>query len=270
MYDSEDFDTDGLDFEDDFEDDEADQLALGALVGAGLGAGAGGWLGTGLYDGTSWALNKAGAERASKWMDDSPNLRSFLGNAGAGIGGTIGAALGAASPTPESDPIEPEYETDSIDAMEVLLEEALEADGEDASMAVDEMVGRAFGMMRAAPQIRRLMMAVATRARQLIAQARRDPRLRSAARAIPVALRRTAVILLNRIARQQPVSPEIALRVFAGVLSGILKNGQQRSQVSHTSAMRARRYRAQRGLPPPRSRMPAQRPKRRRVPYGTN
>ena len=66
MYDSEDFDTDGLDFEDDFdfEDEEADQLALGALVGAGLGAGAGGWLGTGLYDGTSWALNKAGARQA--------------------------------------------------------------------------------------------------------------------------------------------------------------------------------------------------------------
>lgn len=253
-----DFEDDLFDFEDfeddeDDEDGEGDELALGAILGAGLGAGAGGAAGTGLYDLGNWAFGKyapqslksANRRLVSKYRNAPEYARSFLGNAGAGIGGVVGGLLGGASPTPEADPYEPEYESDAVDEMEALMEIALEGDGEDAGDAIDAMVSLAFGPMRAAAAIRRVMATIRSRIRRLVAMARRDPRYRAAARVAPVALRRTAVALLQMYSRGKRVDAQVALRVFAGVMAQILRHPKARRTALGRNRARVRRTRVQ-------------------------
>lgn len=245
--DDEDFEFDpfGEEFEDDFEDDdEADELALSAILGAGLGAGAGGLAAGGLYDGSSYLLRKYGGNtgrRFGNWLSSSQRARNFATNTGAGIGGLLGGTLGAVTPAPEADPYEPEYESDAIDDMEALMEIALEGDGEDAEDAVDAMISRAFGPIRAAGQIRQIMGVLRAKVRKLVAMARRNPQVRNAARVAPMALRRTAVKLLKAVSKGRRVTPQLAIRVFAGELAKILKSSGRRRTAVHRHRMRARR-----------------------------
>jgi hypothetical protein len=255
--------SDGLDDFDDFdlEDPEADLLSPASIIGAGIGAGAGGALGTGLYDAGSWALKKAadatGATKYKpiKWLYDNPwnpdstfgsYVRSASGNAGAGIGGLIGAAV-----SEDADPFEPEYAAEDIDHMEALAEEAVEAEGEDAVIAADEMVSRSFGVMRAAPRMRPIIAVLRNQVQRLVMLAKRDPKYRVPARLAPMALRRTAAMLMRMAAARRPVTQRAAMTLFGRTLSQLARAPQTRAAALRQAQVRARRHRMRQGAPAP-------------------
>jgi hypothetical protein len=252
-------------------EDEADQLLGSSAVLAGLGSAGTGYLTGKLYD--KWLAGlerKARTEqnrrlrlygpkthptpaelRYKKWKGH-PDLRGTLVRGTGAAGGLLGAALGALNPLFEDgDSFEPEYSSEDIEHMEALAEEALEAEGEDAVLAADEMVSRSFGLMRAAARMRPVIAAIRQRVRRMIVLAKRDPRYRALARIAPLALRRTAVILLRMMASGKRVDAKIAMRVFAGVLQGLMRSSRTRDVAVRQAQIRARRYRARRGQPAP-------------------
>lgn len=223
-------------------DDEADPLAAGALLGGTLGSGVGGAGAGAIYD---WAASKLG-KKGPAWARDAAT------SAGAGLGGALGALAGAAVPWFEDgDPFEPEYSAEDVDLMEALAEEAVEAEGEDAVIAGDEMVSRCFGVMRAAPRIRPIIAALQAKVRRILALARRDPRYRVMARLAPLALRRTASVLMRMALARRPVTTRAAITLFARTLHGLMRAPSTRVRAVKQSQRRARRHRARRGLPAP-------------------
>jgi hypothetical protein len=255
--------SDGLDDFDEFdlEDPEADLLSPASIAGAGIGAAAGGALGTVGYDIGAGILKK-GAEwtgatkyKPVRWLYDNPwnpdstfgsYIRSAAGNAGAGIGGLIGAAV-----SEDADPFEPEYAAEDIDHMEALAEEAVEAEGEDAVIAADEMVSRSFGVMRAAPRMRPIIAALRGQVQRLVMLAKRDPRYRVPARLAPMALRRTAAMLMRMAAARRPVTQRVAMTLFGRVLSQLARPPQTRTAALRQAQVRARRHRMRQGAPAP-------------------
>jgi hypothetical protein len=255
---SDDFD----DFDEfDLEDAEADLLSPASVVGAGIGAGLGGAAGTALYDIGAGVLRK-GAEltgatkyKPVKWLYDNPwnpdstfgsYIRSAAGNVGAGAGGVVGAAV-----SEDADPFEPEYAAEDIDHMEALAEEAVEAEGEDAMIAADEMVSRSFGVMRAAPRMRPIIAVLRGQVRRLVMLSKRDPRYRVPARLAPMALRRTAAMLMRMAAARRPVTQRVAVTLFGRVLSQLARAPQTRTAALRQAQVRARRHRMRQGTPAP-------------------
>lgn len=237
-----DFELEGFDFDSNFEDDdylgEADYGVGAAVLAGAAGAGIGGLVGGGIYDGGTALLKRWGYTGKSlpSWLRKSSIPRDVFVNVGAGAGGALGAALAAPTPTPES-----EYEAETIEDMEALMEIALEGDSEDAEEALDGMIMRAFGPIRTAANMRRIMAAIRAKVAQLVARARRDPRLRSAARAAPMVLRRTAVKLLRMVAAGRQVTVQIAMRVFAGELARVLQSSNRRAAAARAHRARALR-----------------------------
>lgn len=238
-------------FYDDFEDlgdpfaTEADELAFGAALGGALGGKLGndasGWL----YDKASNYLGSSSnsyARRFGRGMKNSKYGRDLVTTLGGAAGGFAGGAAGTAIPWFEADQEEFEYEVDQIDEMEALLDIALEADGETAEDALTGLVSKAFGVMRGAGRLQQIMRTVHAKVRQIVAQARRNPQMQAAARAVPMALRRTAATILRRLAAGQPVNPEIALRIFAGVMADIIDTPSSRRAATNRSRARARRH----------------------------
>lgn len=232
---------DDLSFED-FDDlDGLDELAFGGAIGGALGGKAGSWGAGYLYDGAANVLKNYGnsrGKRLGKWMSSSSGARDLATTVGGAAGGFLGGAAGTAIPWFES---EDEYEAENIDDMEALMEIALEGDSEDAEEAIDGMVMRAFGPIRAAANMRKIMAAVRQKVASLVARARRDPRYQAAARVAPTVLRRTAVKLLKMVAAGRQVTVEIALRVFAGELARVLQSSNSRRRTVQTSRARASR-----------------------------
>ncbi len=169
----------------------------------------------------------------------------------------------------DADPFEPEYETDQIDRMEALVEDALDEEGDatDAALAADEMVSLSFGMMRGSRALRPIMARLAREVRMLIARARRDPRLRQAARLAPLALRRTAVILMRMAVARRRVTLGLAVGIFRRILAGLLRSGRSRRAGLQRARMRANRYRARRGYSRPQMRRIPRRRSSRRAYY---
>jgi hypothetical protein len=253
----------------DLEEPEADLwspagLAAGAVLG-GVGAGLGGAIGTGLYDIQAGAFKK-GTELSGvaqykpvKWLSENvwnpdsyigSNIRNLYSNVGAGAGGTVGGTLGLAA-FEDADPFEPEYAAEDIDHMEALAEEAVEAEGEDALIAADEMVSRSFGVMRAAPRMRPIIAALRGRVQHLVMLAKRDPRYRVPARLAPLALRRSVAILMRMAASRRPVTQRLAVTLFGRVLSQLARPPQMRAAALRQAQVRARRYRMRQGAPAP-------------------
>lgn len=229
------------DLEDDW-DDEADPLVAGAVLGGTLGSGVGGAGAGAVFD---WAEKKLG-KKAPGWARDAAT------SAGAGLGGALGALAGTAIPWFEDgDPFEPEYMAEDIDLMEALAEEAVEAEGEDAVIAGDEMVSRSFGVMRAAPRVRPIIAVLQAKVRRILALARRNPRYRVMARLAPLALRRTAMTLMRMAAARRPISTRSATMLFGRILAGLMRTPNKRARAVRQSQLRARRHRARRGLPAP-------------------
>ena len=303
-------DFDGLDdFDDfdDFDDEEADHALAGMGIGAAIGNVLGDWIGGKTHAAAVRALGKrVGAsvdtkEKYIRQLDDKrrqegkaplvrtgspftlterayrtlrdPRAANVAKIAGSGLGSALGAAAGTAIPVFEdADPYEPEYSEEDIDAMEAFAEEAVEAEGEDAVIAADEMVSRSFGVMRAAARMRPVIAAVAARVRQLTLRAKRDPRYRTLARIAPLALRRTASSLMRMAAAGRPVTPRLALSIFGRVLWRLARQPRTRAAALRQAQVRARRHRMRRGVPAP---IAARRPvaatpgamRRRRLPY---
>lgn len=234
------FDLDGFDTDTDFFDDydgyDLEDEWLGDVL-KGLG-GAAASAAEGAYGrhGSKWLMGKAGSSAKS---------RSRYGLADSAIRGALGGLrIMFNSPNFEDgDSFEPEYESDAIDEMEALLEDALEADAEDAALSADEMVARSFGAMRGARQIRPLMAALSKEMRRIMAMARRNPRLRALARIAPLALRRTAVVLMKMIAARRPVNLSLAVRIFRGLLQRMARSSRMRRAALHRARLRARRAR---------------------------
>lgn len=241
MYDSELYGFDELDedFFEDFEDLESDELSPLSFLGAAAGAGLGGAAGTGLYDVGSAALRK-GAEATGlikkkpvKWLADNvwdekarigSYIRSAFGNIGAGLGGFAGGLI-----SEDADPLEPEFTAEDIDQMEALAEEAVEAEGEDALLAADEMVSRGFGVMQAATRLKPAITALRDRVRRLVVMAKRDPRYRAPARLAPLALRRSVVVLMRLAASGRPPTARTAMMIFEKALGELSRSPQLRA-----------------------------------------
>ena len=232
-------------FDDPLYEGDEDQLALGAAAGSWLGGLGGGELSGYLYDTAAGALAGSDNKRARDFgreMKKSRWGRTLVTNTGSTIGGAAGGALGAAIPWFEAEAGEEAYEARDVDEMAALLEVALESDGEGAEDALSSLVNKAFGVLRGTNRLHDAMRAVHAKVRQIVAQARRNPHMQAAARAVPIALRKTASAILKRIAAEQPVNGEIALRIFAGVIAQILDNPpSRRAAVTHNRA-RARRH----------------------------
>jgi hypothetical protein len=258
----------------DFEDTEGDSLtpvgaAAGGYVGEKVGSGLGGALGTGLYDASTWAGRKAldytGLTKYQpvQWYYDNvlnpdakigSTLRSAQGSAGAILGGVTGLVDGGAiggALFEDADPFEPEYAAEDIDHMEALAEEAVEAEGEDAVIAADEMVSRSFGVMRASPRMRPIIAALRGQVQHLVMLAKRNPRYRVPARLAPIALRRTAAILMRMATARRPVSQRVAMTLFGRVLAQLARAPQTRAVALRQAQVRARRHRMRQGVPAP-------------------
>ncbi|MCG6904393.1 MAG: hypothetical protein LJE68_17115 [Rhodobacter sp.] len=185
------------------------------------------------------------------------------------IRGALGAIKGASKTWfkdgIDGDPYEPEYETDEIDAMEVIAEDALDGDDEERSMAADELVARSFGPARHSRQVRPVLMALRQQVQRILVAARRNPRLRQMARIAPLALRRTSVIVTRMAMARRPVSVALAMRIFRGLLSRMMRSRPMQSRAVAMARHRAARARAQGGHRrravgrPPRRRPPSRR-----------
>jgi len=255
--------SDGLDDFDEFdlEDLEADSLSPLSALSAGLGGVVGGTLGAGTYD-VGAALGRKAVELTGaakyapvKWVYDNvydkdaplgSHIRDIYGGVGKVVGGVIGGAL-----FEDADPLEPEYATEDIDHMEALAEEAVEAEGEDAVIAADEMVSRSFGVMRAAPRMGPIIAVLRGQVQRLVMLAKRDPRYRVPARLAPMALRRTAAILMRMAAARRPVNQRVAVMLFGRVLSQLARPPQTRTAALRQAQVRARRHRMRQGAPAP-------------------
>jgi hypothetical protein len=255
--------SDGLDDFDDFdlEDPEADLASPLSPISAAIGATLGGTAGAGLYDAGTWALKK-GAEATGatkykpvKWVYDNvwnkdatigSHIRDIYSGLGAGLGGLAAGAL-----FEDADPFEPEYAAEDIDHMEALAEEAVEAEGEDAVIAADEMVSRSFGVMRAAPRMRPIIAVLRNQVQRLVMLAKRDPKYRVPARLAPTALRRTAAMLMRMAAARRPVTQRVAVTLFGHMLSQLARAPQTRAAALRQAQVRARRHRMRQGAPAP-------------------
>lgn len=247
------------------DEEEADELLGSSAILAGLGSAGTGYLTGKLYDRWLAGLQREARtarnrrrrlhglrspispaeERYRKWRQRK-DLRGTLVRGAGTVGGVLGAALGTLNPLFEdADAYEPEYSSADIEYMEALAEEAVEAEGEDAVLAADEMVARSFGLMRAAARMRPIIASLRERVRRMVVMARRDPRYRALGRIAPLALRRTAVILLRMMASRRPVNASIALRIFAHVLQKLTRSGRTRALAVRQAQIRARRHRGQ-------------------------
>jgi hypothetical protein len=92
-------------------------------------------------------------------------------------------------------------------------------------------------IMRAAPQ---LIRGVARVTRTL----RRNPATRPLVRAVPTIVRRTTANLARRVARGQPVTPQVAVRALAGQTARVLSSPQQCVHAYQRSRALDRRYHA--------------------------
>lgn len=233
------WDDEGDGFE--YEDEDEFWGALGTSIGSGLASAAEGAYGK---HGSSWMKGKmkGGNSRNYKLADSA--IRGALG----------GLRIFFNSPNlkEDGDPLEPEYESDAIDEMEALLEDALAGDETDAALSSDEMVARSFGAMRGAASVRPIMSALGREVRRMVMLARRNPRMRNTARLAPLALRRTAVVLMKMIAAQRPVNLQLAVRVFRGVLAQLTRSQRMRMIALRRARQRARRARG-RAQPPMRT-----------------
>jgi len=184
----------------------------------------------------------------------SPLTKSWRGRnkgADAAIRGVFGALKGIAGSSwlkdgMDTDPFEPEYESDAIDAMEATAEDAIDGDGIDSMLAADELISRSFGPMRTSPQLRPVLALLHREMRRLIAGARRNPRLRTFARVAPLALRRTAVVLTRMAMGRRRVSPQLALQIFRRTLQTVVRSQQLRARALQRARLRTRRYQSRR------------------------
>ncbi|NNF24432.1 MAG: hypothetical protein HKN63_06460 [Rhodobacteraceae bacterium] len=164
--------------------------------------------------------------------------------------GALGAVKGASKSWYQEsgdDPFEPEYETASIDAMEEMTEDALAASPEERAMAADEMVRRSFGIARAPGRLRPIMAVLRRRVYALMMRARRNPQMRSLARLAPLAMRRTAAILVRMTMARRPVSPGTAMRIFNSILARLVRSHQMRARALKLAKLRAMRSRRRSG-----------------------
>jgi hypothetical protein len=245
----------------DLEDPEADLASPLSPVAAVVGAGIGGLAATGATDLSTAALRKAaewtGATeyKPVKWVYDNVwNPDAYIGSSIRNIASNMGAAAGAltgAALFEDADPFEPEYATEDLDHMEALAEEAVEAEGEDAVIAADEMVSRSFGVMRAAPRMGPIIAILRGQVQRLVMLSKRDPRYRVPARLAPMALRRTAAILMRMAAARRPVTQRVAMTLFGRVLSQLARQPQTRTAALRQAQVRARRHRMRQGVPAP-------------------
>ena len=113
--------------------------------------------------------------------------------------------------------------------------------------------------MRAAPQ---LIRGVARVTRTL----RRNPATRPLVRTMPTIVRRTTANLARRVARGQPVTPQVAVRTLARQTARVLSNPQQCVHAYQRSRALDRRYHA--ATARRRRRRPRMAPARVRVPVG--
>lgn len=222
-----DFELDAWDDEDGYDgEDEWWQSVASGLASAAEGA-------YGRSGGSNWLKKRLGGQDSRGYGLADSAIR-------AGLGG-LRIFFNSPNLKEDGDPYEPEYESDSIDEMEALLEDALAGDATDASLSSDEMVARSFGAMRGAPSIRPIMSALSQEVRKLVMMARRNPRLRNMARLAPLALRRTAVVLMKIIAARRPVNLQLAVRVFRGVLAQLSRSQRMRAIALRRARQRSRR-----------------------------
>lgn len=164
------------------------------------------------------------------------------------IRGALGAVKGASKTWfqdgIDGDPFEPEYDTEDIDAMEEIAEDALDGDYEERAMAADELVARSFGPARRSPALRPVLMALRRQVQRILIAARRNPRLRVVARLAPLALRRTSVIVTRMAMARRPVSVTMAMRIFRGLLSRMMKSHAMRGRAIAMARRRAARARS--------------------------
>ncbi len=259
--------SDAFDEFDDFDLEDQEGGLVGALVGGGAELGSA--MATGASDAGAWAAREAldytGLTKYQpvKWYYDyvlnpdsqlHADVRSVSGAAGGLMGGLLGAGAAAAATAAlleDADPFEPEYAAEDIDRMEALAEEAVEAEGEDALIATDEMVSRSFGVMRAAARMRPIIAALRGQVHRLVMLSKRDPRYRVQARLAPTALRRTAAMLMRMAAARRPVTQRVALTLFGRVLSQLARHPQTRAAALRQAQVRARRHRTRQGAPAP-------------------
>jgi len=170
---------------------------------------------------------------------------------------------------------EEEYEAEANPIRRVYPDALMEHLGHAASEAESEAEAEAFvgaliplaarviprvapAIMRAAPQ---LIRGVARVTRTL----RRNPATRPLVRAVPTIVRRTTANLARRVARGQPVTPQVAVRALAGQTAQVLSSPQQCVHAYRRSRALDRRYHAAAGRP---RRRPPMAPGRARVPVG--
>lgn len=164
--------------------------------------------------------------------------------------GAIGAVKGGSKSWYQEtgdDPFEPEFETASIDAMEEMAEDALAGSSQEQVMAADEMVRRSFGIARASGRLRPIMAVLRRRVYALMMRARRNPQMRTLARLAPLAMRRTAAILVRMTMARRPVSPGTAVRLFNSILSRLVRSQQMRARALRLARLRAMRSRRRSG-----------------------
>ena len=172
------------------------------------------------------------------------------------IRGVLGALKGVTGSSwfkdsMDTDPFEPEYMTDDIDAMDAMAEDALDGDATDSALAADEMVSRSFGVMRGSARVRPIMAQLSRQVRTLMLRARRDPRMRDAARVAPLALRRTAVTLMRMASSGRPVTPQHGIYLFRAAMQSLLRSRRLRQMALMRARMRRQRYHARGGYQRP-------------------
>jgi hypothetical protein len=181
----------------------------------------------------------------------APQNRAAAGAVGGGLGYGLGTYLGGLLPEEE---LEGEYETElnpqrrirvhPAALMEHLGHAATEAESEaEAEAFIGALVPLAARLApRVAPAIMRAAPGLIRGAAGVVRQLRRNPATRRFVRTIPGIVRRTAGTLTRRIARGQPVTPQIAVRALAQQTSRVLGSPQQAVQAWRRSRALDRRY----------------------------
>jgi hypothetical protein len=128
--------------------------------------------------------------------------------------------------------------------MEHLGHAATEAESEaEAEAFIGALVPLAARLApRVAPAIMRAAPGLIRGAAGVVRQLRRSPATRRFVRTIPGIVRRTAGTLVQRVARGQPITPQIAVRALAQQTSRVLGSPQQAVRAWRRSRALDRRY----------------------------
>ncbi|WP_138468873.1 hypothetical protein [Poseidonocella sp. HB161398] len=154
-----------------------------------------------------------------------------------------------------------------VEAMEKLG--ALAAKGLESEEDEDAFIGALASLAsRALPAAARAAPQLLRAGRAIVRRIGRSPAARSAMRAVPTIMRRTAASQLRRYSRGRPVTPTSALRSAAHHTANILRDRRRRQAIYRRNAAiarrraLARRYAHRPGYPRP---YPVPRPRMRRV-----